>query len=79
EIIFGAVGSGLYGMLAFLLLADLIAVLLVGRTPEYLGKKNEAFDIKMARLVFLTPLMLTLFGAMALVLLPEVFSWLTNL
>ncbi|WP_251866437.1 potassium-transporting ATPase subunit KdpA [Enterococcus malodoratus] len=78
EIIFGGVGSGLYGMLAFLLLAVFIAGLLVGRTPEYLGKKIEAFDIKMASLVILTPLMLTLFGAMALVLHPEVFSWLTN-
>ncbi|MGH2143837.1 potassium-transporting ATPase subunit KdpA, partial [Enterococcus faecalis] len=60
EIIFGGVGSGLYGMLAFLLLAVFIAGLLVGRTPEYLGKKIEAFDIKMASLVILTPLMLTL-------------------
>ncbi|MDK6820788.1 potassium-transporting ATPase subunit KdpA, partial [Klebsiella pneumoniae] len=51
EIIFGGVGSGLYGMLAFLLLAVFIAGLLVGRTPEYLGKKIEAFDIKMASLV----------------------------
>jgi K+-transporting ATPase ATPase A chain len=78
EIIFGGAGSGLYGMLAFLLLAVFIAGLLVGRTPEYLGKKIEAFDIKMASLVILTPLMLTLFGAMALVLHPEVMSWLTN-
>ena len=64
EIIFGGVGSGLYGMLAFLLLAVFIAGLLVGRTPEYLGKKIEAFDIKMASIVILTPLMLTLFGTM---------------
>lgn len=78
EIIFGGVGSGLYGMMAFLLLAVFIAGLLVGRTPEYLGKKIEAFDIKMASVVILTPLLLTLFGAMALVLHPEVMSWLTN-
>ena len=78
EIIFGGVGSGLYGMLAFLLLAVFIAGLLVGRTPEYLGKKIEAFDIKMASLVILTPLMLTLFGAMALVVHPDVLTWLTN-
>lgn len=78
EIIFGGVGSGLYGMLAFLMLAVFIAGLLVGRTPEYLGKKIEAFDIKMASLVILTPLMLTLFGAMALVLHPDIMSWLTN-
>ncbi|WP_430616954.1 K+-transporting ATPase, A subunit [Enterococcus sp. DIV0176] len=78
EIIFGGVGSGLYGMLAFLMLAVFIAGLLVGRTPEYLGKKIEAFDIKMASLVILTPLMLTLFGAMALVLHPDIMTWLTN-
>lgn len=78
EIIFGGIGSGLYGMLAFLLLAVFIAGLLVGRTPEYLGKKIEAFDIKMASLVILTPLMLTLFGAMALISHSEVFTWLTN-
>lgn len=78
EIIFGGVGSGLYGMLAFLILAVFIAGLLVGRTPEYLGKKIDSFDIKMASLVILTPLMLTLFGTMALVLHPEIFSWLTN-
>ncbi|MBV7392038.1 potassium-transporting ATPase subunit KdpA [Enterococcus sp. ALS3] len=78
EIIFGGVGSGLYGMLAFLLLAVFIAGLLVGRTPEYLGKKINVFDIKMASLVILTPLMLTLFGAMAFVLHPDVLSWLTN-
>lgn len=78
EIIFGGIGSGLYGMLAFLLLAVFIAGLLVGRTPEYLGKKIEAFDIKMASIVILTPLMLTLFGTMAIVLHTEVMSWLTN-
>lgn len=78
EIIFGGIGSGLYGMLAFLLLAVFIAGLLVGRTPEYLGKKIEAFDIKMASLVILTPLMLTLFGAMALISHSEVFTWLIN-
>jgi K+-transporting ATPase ATPase A chain len=78
EIIFGGVGSGLYGMLAFLLLAVFIAGLLVGRTPEYLGKKIEAFDIKMASIVILTPLMLTLFGTMVFVLHPEVLTWLTN-
>ena len=48
EIIFGGVGSGLYGMLVFVIIAVFIAGLMVGRTPEYLGKKIEAFDIKMA-------------------------------
>lgn len=78
EIIFGGVGSGLYGMLSFLLLTVFIAGLLVGRTPEYLGKKIDAFDIKMAGIVVLTPLMLTLFGAMAMTMHPDVLSWLTN-
>lgn len=78
EIIFGGVGSGLYGMLSFLLLTVFIAGLLVGRTPEYLGKKIDAFDIKMAGIVVLTPLMLTLFGAMAMTMHPDALSWLTN-
>lgn len=60
EIIFGGVGSGLYGMLAFVIVAVFIAGLMVGRTPEYLGKKIESFEIKMAMLVLLTPAFLTL-------------------
>ena len=48
EIIFGGVGAGLYGMLVFVVLAVFIAGLMVGRTPEYLGKKIEAYDVKMA-------------------------------
>ena len=48
EIIFGGVGAGLYGMLVFVVLAVFIAGLMVGRTPEYLGKKIEPFDVKMA-------------------------------
>lgn len=78
EIIFGGIGSGLYGMLTFILLTVFIAGLLVGRTPEYLGKKVEPFEMKMASLVVLTPLLLTLFGAAILVLHPDVFSWLSN-
>jgi K+-transporting ATPase ATPase A chain len=53
EVIFGGVGAGLYGMLVFIILAVFIAGLMVGRTPEYLGKKIEAFDVKMAMLVAL--------------------------
>ena len=53
EIIFGGVGSGLYGILVFVILAVFIAGLMVGRTPEYLGKKIEAFDVKMAMLTVL--------------------------
>jgi potassium-transporting ATPase potassium-binding subunit len=55
EVIFGGVGSGLYGMLAFAIVAVFIAGLMVGRTPEYLGKKIEAFEMKMASLVILIP------------------------
>ncbi len=53
EIIFGGVGSGLYGMIAFILLTVFIAGLMVGRTPEYLGKKIEAFEIKMSILAMI--------------------------
>jgi K+-transporting ATPase ATPase A chain len=55
EIVFGGVGSGLYGMLVFAIIAVFIAGLMVGRTPEYLGKKIEAFEMKMAALVILIP------------------------
>jgi K+-transporting ATPase ATPase A chain len=55
EIIFGGVGAGMYGMLVFVLLTVFIAGLMVGRTPEYLGKKIEAFEIKMAVLAVLAP------------------------
>jgi K+-transporting ATPase ATPase A chain len=55
EVIFGGVGSGLYGMLAFAVVAVFIAGLMVGRTPEYLGKKIEAYEMKMASLAVLLP------------------------
>jgi K+-transporting ATPase ATPase A chain len=51
EIIYGGVGSGLYGMLAFVIVAVYVAGLMVGRTPEYLGKKIEAYEMKMASLI----------------------------
>ncbi|MEZ0312019.1 MAG: potassium-transporting ATPase subunit KdpA, partial [Myxococcota bacterium] len=62
EIVFGGVGSGLYGMLMFAIIAVFIAGLMVGRTPEYLGKKIEAFEMKMASLVILLPAMAVLVG-----------------
>ena len=62
EIVFGGVGSGLYGMLAYAILAVFIAGLMVGRTPEYLGKKIEAFEMKMASLVILFPAGAVLIG-----------------
>ena len=55
EVVFGGVGSGLYGMLLFVILAIFIAGLMVGRTPEYLGKKIESYDIKVAALAILIP------------------------
>jgi K+-transporting ATPase ATPase A chain len=68
EIIFGGVGSGLYGMLVFVILAVFIAGLMVGRTPEYLGKKVEAFDIKMAMLsVLVTSVTILVLAAIAVV------------
>lgn len=62
EVVFGGVGSGLYGMLVFAVIAVFIAGLMIGRTPEYLGKKIEAFEIKMAALVILIPPLLVLGG-----------------
>jgi K+-transporting ATPase ATPase A chain len=62
EIIFGGVGCGLYGMLMFAIVAVFIAGLMVGRTPEYLGKKIEAFEMKMASLVILFPPLVVLVG-----------------
>ena len=65
EIIFGGVGSGLYGILAFAMVAVFISGLMVGRTPEYLGKKIEAFEMKMAAVVILIPAACVLIGTAA--------------
>ena len=62
EVIFGGVGSGLYGMLAFAIVAVFVSGLMVGRTPEYLGKKIGAFEMKMASLVILLPCAMVLLG-----------------
>ncbi len=62
EVIFGGVGSGLYGMLAFVVIAVFVAGLMVGRTPEYLGKKIEIHEMKMAALIVLIPVITVLFG-----------------
>lgn len=78
EIVFGGVGSGLYGMLAFVLLTVFIAGLMVGRTPEYLGKKVEPYDMKMVCLIVLTPPLLTLLGTAAAVIMPAAETWLNN-
>ncbi len=71
ETILGGVGSGLYGMLIFVIVAVFIAGLMVGRTPEYLGKKIESYEVKMAALIVLImPLVVLLFTAVAVVTAP---------
>jgi K+-transporting ATPase ATPase A chain len=68
EVVFGGVGAGLYGILIFIVLAVFIAGLMVGRTPEYLGKKIESYDVKMAMLVVLVfPLTILVFTAISAV------------
>jgi K+-transporting ATPase ATPase A chain len=71
EVVFGGVGSGLYGMLAFVILAVFVAGLMVGRTPEYLGKKIEIYEMKMASLLILImPLLVLGFTALAVIMEP---------
>ena len=71
EVIYGGVGSGLYGMLIFALLAVFIAGLMIGRTPEYLGKKIESFEMKMVALIILiVPLVVLLGTAISVVVAP---------
>ena len=66
EVIFGGAGAGMYGMLVYIVIAVFIAGLMVGRTPEYLGKKIEAYDVKMAMLVVLVfPLVILAFAAIS--------------
>jgi K+-transporting ATPase ATPase A chain len=68
ETIFGGVGAGMYGILIYVVLAVFIAGLMVGRTPEYLGKKLESYDVKMAMLVVLVfPLVILIFAAISVV------------
>jgi len=71
EVIFGGVGSGLYGMLVFVILAVFIAGLMVGRTPEYLGKRIEGYDVKMAMLsILFSSLTILVFSGIAIVVKP---------
>jgi len=78
EVVFGGVGSGLYGMLMFAILAVFIAGLMVGRTPEYLGKKIEAYEVKMASLVLLIPCIVVLAGTAVASVLPEAVAKVGN-
>jgi K+-transporting ATPase ATPase A chain len=68
EVIFGGVGSGLYGMLVFAIIAVFVAGLMIGRTPEYLGKKIESFEMKMAAVTILIPPFVVLVGTAIAVL-----------
>ena len=70
EVVFGGAGSGLYGMLMFAVIAVFVAGLMVGRTPEYLGKKIEAYEVKMAAIVLLVPSATVLIGTAVAVTLP---------
>ncbi len=71
EVVFGGVGSGLYGMLMFVIVAVFVAGLMVGRTPEYLGKKIEPFEMKMAAIAVLVPCAIVLVGTAVAVLSPS--------
>jgi K+-transporting ATPase ATPase A chain len=71
EVIFGGVGSGLYGMLVFAIIAVFVGGLMVGRTPEYLGKKIESFEMKMSSLVILIPPFIVKVGTAIGVMAPD--------
>ena len=78
EVIFGGVGCGLYGMLAFAVVAVFIAGLMVGRTPEYLGKKIEAYEMKMASLAVLIPCALVVICTAIAVMTPAATATVAN-
>jgi K+-transporting ATPase ATPase A chain len=78
EVVFGGVGSGLYGMLAFVIITVFVAGLMVGRTPEYLGKKIEIREMKMASLVILIPPLAVLIGTAVAVVAPAGLAGLAN-
>ncbi|MCX5716427.1 MAG: potassium-transporting ATPase subunit KdpA, partial [Candidatus Omnitrophica bacterium] len=78
EVVFGGVGSGLYGMIAFIIIAVFVSGLMIGRTPEYLGKKIEAYEMKMASIMILIPPILVLVGTAVSVILPAGKSSILN-
>jgi len=78
EVIYGGIGSGLYGMIIFIFITVFIAGLMVGRTPEYLGKKIQAFEIKMASLYLIVPVMTILFGTAIAIMSSEGASSMFN-
>ncbi len=78
EVVFGGAGSGLYGMVIFAMIAVFLAGLMVGRTPEYLGKKIEAFEMKMASIAILVPPVCVLLGTAIAVVTPMGLSGLQD-
>ncbi len=78
EVIFGGVGAGMYGMLIFIILTVFIAGLMVGRTPEFLGKKIEAFEIKMAMIAVLAPAFVILLFSAISCIVPSALSSVSN-
>ena len=78
EVVFGGTGSGLYGMLMFAVVAVFIGGLMVGRTPEYLGKKIEAYEVKMASIVILVPPLIVLVGTAIASVTPAAVSSVAN-
>ncbi len=78
EVIYGGVGSGLYGMLHFVFIAVFIAGLMVGRTPEYLGKKIESYEMKMASISILIPSLFVLLGTAIAVVHPDGLATIFN-
>jgi K+-transporting ATPase ATPase A chain len=78
EIVFGGVGSGLYGMIVYAIIAVFVAGLMVGRTPEYLGKKIEAFEMKMSSLFILVPAAFILLGTAVALLVPVARASMAN-
>ncbi|HVV82630.1 MAG TPA: potassium-transporting ATPase subunit KdpA, partial [Kofleriaceae bacterium] len=78
EVSFGGVGSGLYGLLIFAIVAVFIAGLMVGRTPEYLGKKIESYEMKMASLAILVPVAAVLLGTAAACMVGSTYKVLNN-
>jgi K+-transporting ATPase ATPase A chain len=71
EVVFGGTGSGLYGMIMFAIVAVFLAGLMVGRTPEYLGKKIEAYEVKMASIALLVPPLVVLIGTAIASVIPQ--------
>ncbi len=78
EVVFGGVGSGLYGMVSFALVTVFVSGLMVGRAPEYLGKKIEVFEMQMVALVILLPTVMVLVGTAVAVLLPAARASILN-